>query len=108
MSHELTTEEGREVFRRLQLLPLNSHPIEPLCELAFELALQTGRTVYDCVYLVLAKSQSWKFVTADERLANALVGSDLEPLVIWLGNLRSILPGLLASGSALPRPEQAP
>jgi len=90
--HELSAEEGRETFRRLRLLPLMIHPIEALYELSFEIALQTGRTVYDSVYLALASSQGWKLVTADERLFNALKSSEFEHSLIWVGDIPSIVP----------------
>jgi predicted nucleic acid-binding protein len=90
--HELSDDEGRETFRRLRLLPLNIHPIDPLFDLSFEIALQTGRTVYDSVYVALARSKGWKFVTADERLYNALKSSEYGNLLVWVGDIPSTVP----------------
>ena len=39
---------------------------------AFEIATKYNRTVYDCLYVALAEALQAEFVTADERLANAL------------------------------------
>ena len=49
---------------------------------ALRLAAHYGRTVYDSVYVVLAVQHGLEFVTADERLANALAA--YLP-VKWLG-----------------------
>ena len=47
---EIAAEDARELFRRLRMLPIKVHPID----LSFEIALQTGRSVYDSIYLALA------------------------------------------------------
>jgi predicted nucleic acid-binding protein len=39
---------------------------------AFQLATETGRTVYDCTYLALAIRENCPLVTADQRFFNAL------------------------------------
>jgi predicted nucleic acid-binding protein len=49
---------------------------------ALQIALQHNRTVYDSLYVVLAVRSSTDFITADERLANALAA--YLP-VKWLG-----------------------
>ena len=51
---------------------------------ALRVALQSGRTVYDCLYLALAEAYGIQLVTADQRLVNA-VGNDFP--VKWLGSL---------------------
>ncbi len=49
---------------------------------ALQLALQFDRSVYDCVYVAAAMQFKTAFITADERLANALAAS---LPVEWLG-----------------------
>ena len=49
---------------------------------ALQLAISTGRTCYDCVYIALALHIGSEFVTADQRLANAVAAS---LPVKWLG-----------------------
>lgn len=49
---------------------------------ATQMALAYNRTVYDCLYIALAVRSSTDFITADERLANALAA--YLP-VKWLG-----------------------
>jgi predicted nucleic acid-binding protein len=53
-----------------------------LAEDALGIALSTGRTVYDAMYLALAIRQGSILVTADERLVNALA---THWPVRWLG-----------------------
>ena len=53
-----------------------------LLEEALHIALEHNRTVYDSLYVALAVRSSTDFITADERLANALAA--YLP-VKWLG-----------------------
>jgi predicted nucleic acid-binding protein len=60
-------------------------PTVPSSELAGDalaIALSTGRTVYDALYVALAVQRKSTFVTADERLVNALA---THWPVKWLG-----------------------
>jgi predicted nucleic acid-binding protein len=51
---------------------------------AYRLAVAHRRTVYDSLYLALALREGCPFVTADQKLVNALAGT--VPGVTWLGN----------------------
>jgi predicted nucleic acid-binding protein len=57
-------------------------PSRQLLERALEIGLRHQRSFYDSIYVALAVSQKIEFVTADERLANA-VAAHLP--VKWLG-----------------------
>jgi predicted nucleic acid-binding protein len=50
-----------------------------------EIALGTGRSVYDSVYLALTIALERRLVTADERFANALASGPLAAHVLWVG-----------------------
>jgi predicted nucleic acid-binding protein len=54
-----------------------------LLEEAYHLAATHHRTVYDMLYLALSIRENCKFVTADERMVNA-IGS-LFSNMIWIG-----------------------
>lgn len=73
---------------QFRAVPLHVHPSEPLLPTAVDLAIQTQRTVYDCLYLALAHREGCKMVTADERLVNALAGGPLERYVRWIAGMR--------------------
>jgi predicted nucleic acid-binding protein len=69
----------------LRTLGENRLPTVPslvLLDLAFDIASGFDRTVYDSLYLALALQFRAQFVTADEKLANA-VAAQLP--VKWLG-----------------------
>lgn len=66
-------------------LPLRITASVGLVDSALRLALRTGRTVYDCLYLALAVQTSTVMLTCDQRLVNALDGSPFESHVRWLG-----------------------
>jgi predicted nucleic acid-binding protein len=53
-------------------------PLEPIAAsmpAALKIALRYGRSVYDSLYVALALEMGWDFVTADEKLYNALRSS---------------------------------
>lgn len=82
---ELTPGEAVGIVRALERLPLTVFPSRVLLEAALEVALRTGRTVYDSLYLALAVALECRLVTADERLANAMAGGPLARHVVWVG-----------------------
>ncbi len=69
---ELESEEAAQVIADLIRMPLEITPTQGLLAPALEIAIATDRTVYDCIYLALAIDRDCRFVTADERLVNAL------------------------------------
>ncbi len=68
----LSADELTEIVRQFLLLPVEIYASESFVSFAVELAVTTGRTVYDSLYLALAIKQDAVFVTADERFANAI------------------------------------
>ena len=68
-------------FRKLEIA------FTPTAELlgdAYDLAIAHRRTVYDSLYLALSLREGCRFVTADERLVNAV--SSVLPTAVWLAN----------------------
>jgi predicted nucleic acid-binding protein len=82
---ELTAAEVARIVRALDRCPLTVFPTRPVLEAALDIALATGRSVYDSVYLALAIALEGRLATADERLVHALVGSPLYSQVVWVG-----------------------
>jgi predicted nucleic acid-binding protein len=82
----MTPEEAMEAQRGIAALA----PVRILSSAAYQpralaLALRYSRSFYDSLYLALAETEGGVFVTADERLVNALRGTGLAPFVGWIG-----------------------
>jgi predicted nucleic acid-binding protein len=80
-------EEAQRIAETVPRFPLNSHPSRDLAEAALAIAINTGRTVYDSLYVALAVREEAPLVTADERLYNAISSGPLAPRVAWVGDL---------------------
>ncbi len=78
----LTKESAEEALDSLTRLNIPTSPSGALLRDAFSIAVGFQRTVYDSIYVALAVMSDRQFLTADERLANAVAG--LLP-VRWLG-----------------------
>ncbi len=74
-----------EIVQQFLMLPVEIHSSDSLIASAVELAVGTGRAVYDCLYIALAIDQDGEFLTADKRLVNALAGSPLARHIRLLG-----------------------
>jgi predicted nucleic acid-binding protein len=70
-----------DAFRTLSFLLT---PTASLLPEAYRLAVAHQRTVYDAMYLALSVQENCPFVTADEKMVNAL-GSTF-PKLAWVGN----------------------
>jgi predicted nucleic acid-binding protein len=84
-SGDLTPAMASERFRALQSMGLTLVPSAATADRALAIALETQRTVYDALYLALAEAEGCRFVTADERLVNALSQTPIAKLAVWLG-----------------------
>jgi predicted nucleic acid-binding protein len=74
--------EASQALVEVQGLALKTIPSTDLVNSAQNIAIQYGRSIYDSVYVALAKATRFELVTADEKLANA-VAAYLP--VKWLG-----------------------
>jgi len=74
-----------ERFHALQSMVLTLVPSAATADRALAIALETQRTVCDALYLALADAEGCRFVTADERLVNALSQTPIAKLAVWLG-----------------------
>ncbi len=76
-----------EATTALQSVKAQNFPTVPstsFLDSAFEIACSSGRTLYDSLYIALAEVSQAEFLTADEKLANALAG---RYPIKWLGVL---------------------
>ena len=82
---EIAPREAGQLLADLRRLPLQITSCGDLIDAALELALRTGRSVYDCLYLALAVKTKSVMSSADKRLVNALAGSPLSRHIAWIG-----------------------
>jgi predicted nucleic acid-binding protein len=83
---EVDEAEAAVLLADFRSLPLEITPCGDLVEPALELALRTGRAVYDCLYLALAVRTKSAMITADKRLANSLANTPLARHIAWIGD----------------------
>ena len=92
-AQQLTRAEGDVVLRELKHLPLQRHADERLFPAAYRLALDTQRSVYDCLYLALAEAVDGMMITADHGNDPTFRGSDhtreYAPLLVYGKNARA-------------------
>lgn len=79
----LATNDALEILNQFKSLGFLVFPISHLLEDAYSVAINHQRTVYDSLYLALSLREQCRFVTADQKLVNA-VGSSF-PNAIWIG-----------------------
>jgi predicted nucleic acid-binding protein len=76
--------DAQLVIDTFRALPLTQTPTAALLDSAYRLAVTHRRTVYDMLYVALSVQEACQFVTADEKLVNAI--GPTFPHTVWLGN----------------------
>ena len=71
----LTRPQADSFLGQLATLSLSRHDDSVLITPAFDLANQTGASLYDCLYLALAVQLGGQMVTADDAFVNKLGGT---------------------------------
>ncbi|WP_414624477.1 type II toxin-antitoxin system VapC family toxin [Calothrix sp. CCY 0018] len=82
-----TAQEAKTVITAFSALPLQIYASKPLMSIAIDTALQTQRTVYDCLYLSLAVSEECQMVTADKKFYNALKNTHFATNLLWVEDI---------------------
>lgn len=86
---ELSITEAFEMDDEIRSMPIQSYPTTALRERAFELALETKSSIYDCLYLALAEVLDGRMVTADQKFFQSLQDSPLRDRMLWVEDLKS-------------------
>ncbi len=85
---ELKLIEANQIQELLLQMPVQMYPWQDLLLEAGQLAHETYRSVYDCLYLVLAKQLKGKMVTADKKLYLALKDSERwSDFLLWIEDI---------------------
>ena len=85
--NELTREEGKAILKDLKHIPLQQHSDMRLFRPAYALALDTLRSLYDCLYLALAEVVDGQMVTADGKFYDSLVKGPYAHRILWVEEL---------------------
>lgn len=83
---EITLAEGQRIRDALRVFPIQYHPVNLLDDEAFELANQTFRSPYDCLYLALALLLDGRMITADLRFYKALCDGSWGNYLCWIAD----------------------
>jgi predicted nucleic acid-binding protein len=83
---ELTQDEGERIITAMQAMPLTYYGATDLLMVAFQIALNTQRTVYDCLYVALAVSRGCQLMTDDRRLSAGLKWTSLDARLTLIEN----------------------
>lgn len=84
---EISLEEGQQALTAIQNAPIQLVDSKLLLQDAFDLANQSGRSIYDCFYLALAIQEKCQMVTSDEKFFNALQNTAWATSLTWIENL---------------------
>jgi predicted nucleic acid-binding protein len=82
---ELIRSEAEEIVEAIVSLPIAVETSKALLPLAVDMGLAYGITVYDAIYVSLAKIHETILVTADRKLAETIGKTDFKRYVAWLG-----------------------
>jgi predicted nucleic acid-binding protein len=80
----LASADAQQIITEFQTVQLTITSNVHLLDDAYRLAVTYQRSVYDSLYLALSERENCQFITADERLVNA-VSSHLSN-VVWLAH----------------------
>ena len=84
---ELTLAEGETIRGELKQLPLQQHADARLFPAAYQFAVDTQRSLYDCLYLALAAAIDGILVTADRKFYAAVAKGVYGRRVLWVEDL---------------------
>ncbi|MHB1156209.1 MAG: type II toxin-antitoxin system VapC family toxin [Phycisphaerales bacterium] len=71
---ELQAADAARLLADMMQMPIRTIATAEVAESALAIAMETGRTVYDCIYVATAIAVGGVVLTADRRLVNALAG----------------------------------
>ena len=85
LRREISAVQAAQSCRDFLSLDIQVHPSSGLASAALKLAATEGRQIYDMMYIALAEQKACDFITADEKLLQAL--RKKFPCLRWIGDL---------------------
>jgi predicted nucleic acid-binding protein len=86
---EISAEEASQLTTDFARMPIETDSSHALLEAAVEIALATGATVYDAMYVSSAIRHECPLVTADEKLVVALAKTPWSEIVQHVSTLKN-------------------
>ena len=83
---ELTQSEVGKITDLINSIPLKVEASKTLLPLAIDIAIAYEVTVYDALYLSMAKVYETQMMTADRKLFDLTAKTNLKRSVMWLGS----------------------
>ena len=83
----IASSQGDRFRRLLGVVPLKVHEVREFRGEAFDIAVRTGRSFYDCLYLTLAVRLGGQMVTADRRLYDGLARGAFGKYLVWIADI---------------------
>lgn len=84
---EVTIQEAEGILKDFMRLPLQTYSSKFLLNAAWKFAHESGATVYDSLYLALAKARGCSLVTADKKFYESITKGTNISRIIWIENV---------------------
>lgn len=84
---DFSEEDGNNSRLILRSHHIYIHPFGDFLDEAYSIANQTGRSLYDCLYVALAVHLDGKMVTADRKLYDGLAEGPFVRYVAWIKDI---------------------
>lgn len=86
--NEIERELANQIQNALDIAPIQYIPWQDFTNQATQIAHDTNRSVYDCLYLAIAHQLNGKMITADKKLTDSLkTHSDWQHHLLWIEDL---------------------
>ncbi len=80
----VTPSDADDIRSALRRCEIRCMPFDLLRDRAYELAVETRTSVYDCLYAALAEALGARMVTADRRFFERMSATPFAELVMWV------------------------
>ncbi|HMN70707.1 MAG TPA: type II toxin-antitoxin system VapC family toxin [Rhodoblastus sp.] len=85
---EMTADQALAATVEIRRFILEIAPVETLTRDALDIASQINHSLYDCVYLALARRREARFITLDDVFLRALADTTFEKMALHLADWR--------------------
>ena len=87
---EVTVLEAESILKDFMQFPIQTCGAKLLLNAAWQLACESGATIYDSLYLALASSRGCSLVTADRKFYESISKGTDSAKIIWVEDVGSL------------------